>query len=61
MDDEPHPVGCFFIGAALMFSVLSFFVTFDCKWHRQAIEHGAAQYNPVTGKFEWKEKDVRPD
>lgn len=25
-------------------------------WEKQCIEHGAAQYNPTTGNFEWKEK-----
>ena len=26
------------------------------RWEKQAISHGAAQYNSTTGKFEWKEK-----
>lgn len=25
-------------------------------WQKQCVEHGAAQYNPTTGNFEWKEK-----
>ena len=58
MDDEVQAaVGCFLIGATSMFLAMSFFVTFDCKWQKQAIDHGAAQYSPVTGKFEWKESD----
>ena len=28
----------------------------EAKWQKQAIEHGAAQYNPITSQFEWKEK-----
>lgn len=26
------------------------------RWQQEAIDHGAAQYNPTTGNFEWKEK-----
>jgi hypothetical protein len=28
----------------------------SADWEKQAIEHGAAQYNPITSQFEWKEK-----
>ena len=28
----------------------------ESYWHAKIIEHGAGQYHPVTGKFEWKAK-----
>lgn len=49
----------FAIGAMAGFlPLLWFMVTFtspDLVWMREAIKHGAAQYNPKTGIFEWKQ------
>jgi hypothetical protein len=31
------------------------------EWHKEIIKHGAGQYNPTTGVFEWKEwKEGKP-
>ena len=54
-DDGPPAVACFFIGALVVFLGMMFCSTPNHQWQKQAIDHGAAQYSPVTGKFEWKD------
>lgn len=56
-DEVGLSVACFFIGALVMFLGMNFYSTPNHQWQKQAIDHGAAQYSPVTGKFEWKESD----
>lgn len=39
----------------------AFMTVYSCAtptrtWQAEAIKHGAAQYNVITGKFEWKEE-----
>ena len=30
-------------------------VTWDDRWHKEAIEHKAAHFDPETGKFVWNQ------
>ncbi|NCX55788.1 MAG: hypothetical protein EBW87_01105 [Burkholderiaceae bacterium] len=54
-DGVQAAVGCFFIGFLIGILAIGFFATPNHIWQKQAIDHGAAQYSPVTGKFEWKD------
>ena len=33
---------------------LLLYIIINDLWQRKCIKHGAAQYNPITAKFEWK-------
>lgn len=54
-DEAPAAVGCFFIGLIIGITSVGFIATANNVWQKQAIDHGAAQYSPTTGKFEWKD------
>ena len=56
-DGVQAAVWCFFIGLLIGMLAIGFVATANHVWQKEAIEHGAAQYSPVTGKFEWKDGD----
>lgn len=46
----------FLLGGLMTLAVSSCTTTPNSKWQSEAIKHGAAQYSPVTGKFEWNDE-----
>jgi hypothetical protein len=60
-DEEGSLVISFILGALLScicttIAYVSVDTVFLYKFKKEAIECGAAQYNPVDGKFEWKKR-----
>ena len=60
MNSEAEFVGGFFVGSAITFLIVVFgiaipFATFDSIWHKEAIQHQAAHYDPVSGRFTWND------
>lgn len=43
----------FIIGYVLSGLILMADMTSDKNWHKQAIEHKAARFSPITAEFEW--------
>lgn len=56
-NEEPLAAFLGFLLAVVVYTaVASFYMTPTAKWQAEAIKHGAAQYSPVTGKFEWNDE-----
>lgn len=56
--------GLFAIGALLGLALSGIYFsatgTADHVWQRQAIEHGAGEYDSVSGDWKWKEPKATP-
>jgi formate/nitrite transporter FocA (FNT family) len=58
-------IGYFFFGAivgAMLLAVLlaASGMKHPSVWEKRAIDHGAGQYNPQTGAFEWLTPETAP-
>lgn len=62
MDDSAPAfcAGCL-VGLMVALLVMMLMATPSHIWQRQAIQHGAAQYNQTTGKFEWIDRKEAED
>lgn len=54
--------GGIFIGASLTASLGSLVIGY-CRrsWEKDAVEHGAAEYDSVTGEWKWKQEVADED
>ena len=43
------------IGFGIVLGIAVFGTLLDNKWRKEAVEYGYAQYNSITGEWEWKE------
>ena len=56
---DKYEMGLCWAARAVILSLIAIFAALcaddlaDAYWQREAIDHGAAQYNPKTGDWEW--------